>query len=127
MGSGAVGLNPVVGSVRGAVDRHDHAALGKTTLVLIFVFWLDFSVVAMLVTLKRFGKERGSQEGFRVRGDPDFSQSEKRCFFHGIGRGSIVGRQEHRCDGSVMLGDDIELRAVGPMIDGEQAEALLER
>lgn len=74
MGSGAVGLNPVGGPVRGLEDRHDHAALGKTALVLIIVFGMHLSVVALLVTLEGFGKKRGSQDGFSVWCDPDFSQ-----------------------------------------------------
>ena len=101
MGSGAVGLNPVDCPVRGLEDRHDHAALGMLSPVLMFVFRPDLSIITMLVTLKGFGKVQGSQDGFRTRRDPDFSQREKRGFFHGIGGGSIVGRQKHR--GEVML------------------------
>jgi hypothetical protein len=60
--------------------------------LLMFVFRFDLSIITMLVTLEGLSKERGSQDGFRARSDPDFSQREKRGFFHGIGRGSIVGR-----------------------------------
>ncbi len=127
MGTGAVGLNPIGGSVRGLVDRHNHAALGEPPMVLVFVCGIDPSIITMLVTLEEFGKVQWSQDGCRARGDPDFSQREKRGFFHGIGRGSIVGRQEHGSDGTVVFGDDIELRAVGSMIDREQTEAFLER
>ena len=66
MGSGAVGLNLVGGPVRGLEDRHDHAALGKPSPVLIFVFGLDLSIISVLVTLEGFGNEQGSQEGFSV-------------------------------------------------------------
>lgn len=127
MGSGAVGLNPIGGSVRGLVDRHNHAALGEPPMVLVFVCGINPSIITMLVTLEEFGKVQWSQDGCRARGDPDFSQREKRCFFHGICGGSIVGRQEHGGNRAVLFGDDIELRAIGSVINGEQAEALLER
>ena len=52
VGSGAVGLNPVDCPVRGLVDRHDHAALGKTALVLMFVFAIDLSIVSVMMTLE---------------------------------------------------------------------------
>ena len=126
MGSGAVGLNPVGGPVRDLEDRHDHAALGKTSPVLMFVFRLDLSKITMLVTLERFSKGQVSLDGFRTRRDPDFSQKEKRGFFHGICGGSVVGRQEHGSDGTVVFSNDVKLHSVRAVINREEAQALFQ-
>ena len=82
MGTGAVGLNPIGGALRGGVNRHDHAAIGETALVLIPVFGLDVSKVAVLVTMERCRKVLRSQDGPGSARDPDFSQREQRSCFH---------------------------------------------
>lgn len=40
---------------------------------------------------------------------------------------SVLLREEHGCQGTVPLGDDVELHPVGRVVDGDQAPALAAR
>ena len=83
--TGAVGLNPEGPAFLRLIRRHDHAALGEATLVLISILRMDFAPVTLLVPMKAVLHEFGSQDGFRARGNQDFAQRENLSIFHGQG------------------------------------------
>lgn len=84
MRAGAVGLNPVWRSARALVNRHDNAARGQATLVLMNVFVGEIAVVSALVALEGNGDFGWRQDCFCLGCDLDLAQGEKVCSFHWV-------------------------------------------
>lgn len=74
-------LNPVFGAVPALEDGHNHAAGCQSTVVLIHVFVVYISIVAVLVAVECGGDFLTGQK-FRGTGrNPNFSEREARAAF----------------------------------------------
>ena len=122
--AGAVGLNPVGRSARALVNRHDHAAVGEATLVLVDVFVCEIPEVSTLVTLEGNGDFGWRQNGLGLRCDLDLAQWEKVCSFHWVC--SVFRWQQNGGAGSVVFSDDPELGARFAVIHGQKSEGMNE-
>ena len=92
MGASAVCFQPELGSARGAIRGHDHAAAGGAGVVHVGVCLVDVAVVAMLMTVEGGFDFPWCQQSFGAGRDQHLAEGKERGCFHTVSSLTAAGR-----------------------------------